>query len=207
MAIGAAIAKPQAHEREAAKALLWIVYQEGLQREAAIEVLSEIAQSYDQDVELLSAVGDCLEGVRDISDLNASPPDSTVFYTVVERLAALAKSCEGLPEQKRIFGARGAAASLLGRQCDAIAENSYRKLTEIDPGDSEHHYNLGLFYKTRGRFAEGVTSNQMAARLAVVRIAGATPASITPVTREWKSTSSSAASPPRATSRLLNFCT
>jgi hypothetical protein len=45
---------------------------------------------------------------------------------------------------------------MMARQRDAIAEDSLRKLTEIDPRKSAHHYNLGLSYKTRGRFAEGV---------------------------------------------------
>src|SRR5262249_33430114 len=63
---------------------------------------------------------------------------------------------------------RGLATSarMLARQHDAIAESSHRKLTEIDPRKSEYHYNLGLFYKTRGRFEEGVAANQAAASLA-----------------------------------------
>lgn len=53
----------------------------------------------------------------------------------------------------------------MARQRDTIAEHSLRKLTEINPRKSAHHYNLGLFYKTRGRFAEGATANQAAASL------------------------------------------
>jgi hypothetical protein len=54
---------------------------------------------------------------------------------------------------------------MLARQYDAVAESSHRKLTEIEPQNSAHHYNLGLFFKTRGRFGEGVVSNQTAASL------------------------------------------
>lgn len=156
----------QARQPEAAMALLWIIYKQGVQREAALDLLSEIAQSYDQDIEILSAVGDCLEGARDVNDLNAAAPDSPLFYTVLERLAGLAKACDGRPEQEDILNALASLARIMGRQRDAIAENCYRKLTEIDPRNSAYHYNLGLFYKTRGRFAEGVAANQIAASLA-----------------------------------------
>ena len=57
------------------------------------------------------------------------------------------------------------AARMMARQHDAIAEDSLQRLIEIDPQKSAHHYNLGLFYKTRGRFAEGVAANRAAASL------------------------------------------
>lgn len=155
----------QALQREAAKALVWIVYKGGLDREAAIDVLSGVAQSHDQDVELLSAVGECLERVRDFDDLNAPPPGDPVFRTVVDKLEALAKAYDGRPEQEQILCGLATSAGMLAHQRDALAESSNRKLTQIDPLKSTHHYNLGLFYKTRGRFAEGVTANQIAAGL------------------------------------------
>lgn len=156
----------QLRQPEAALALLGIVYQQALQREAAIDVLSEVAQSHDQDVGILSALGQCLEGVRDIDDLNAPPPGHSVFHTVVEKLEALAKIYEGQPEQEPILRGLATSARMLARQQDAIAESSHRKLTEINPRNAAYHYNLGLFDKTRGRFADGVKSNQIAASLA-----------------------------------------
>ena len=51
-------------------------------------------------------------------------------------------------------------------QRDEIAENSYRKLIELNPRESAYYYNLGLFFKTRGRFEEGMKSNQTAVSLA-----------------------------------------
>jgi Tfp pilus assembly protein PilF len=48
------------------------------------------------------------------------------------------------------------------RQYDELAENSYRRLTELRPQNSAYHYNLGLFFKTRGKFEEGMNSNQTA---------------------------------------------
>ena len=157
--------KAQRRQPEAAMALLGIVYERCLERDAAVDVLSEVAQSHDQDFQVLSAVGGCLEAAIDINDLNAPPPNDSVFETVVEKLAGLAKVYEGQPEQEPVLMGLATAARMLARQHDAIAESSHRRLTEINPENSAHHYNLGLFYKTRGRFAEGVTSNQIAAGL------------------------------------------
>jgi Flp pilus assembly protein TadD len=157
--------KAQCRQPEAAMALLQVVYERCLQREAAIDVLSEVAQSHDQDFRILSALGSCLEAVRDINDLNAPPPENSLFRLVVERLSGLAKLYEGRAEQEPILDGLASAARMLSRQHDAVTESSYRKLTEIDPRNSAYHYNLGLFYKTRGKFADGVTSNQIAASL------------------------------------------
>jgi hypothetical protein len=156
----------QHHQPDAVTALLWLVQKRSLPWEAAADVLAEIAESHDKDVEILSRLGLCLEAARDVDDLNAPPPDHPVFRSMVERLGALAKIHEGQPQQEEILRGLATSARMLARQQDAIAESSYRKLTEIDPRSSAHHYNLGLFYKTRGRFAEGVMANQIAASLA-----------------------------------------
>ncbi len=158
--------RSQRHQPDAAMALLWLVGKRTLPWGTAADVLSEIADSHGKDVEIVSRIGECLEAARDIDDLNAPPPSHLVFHTMLEKLEVLAKIHEGQPEQEEILRGLATSARMLARQRDAIAENSYRKLTEIDPRNSRYHYDLGLFYKSRGRFAEGMASNQMAARLA-----------------------------------------
>ncbi len=157
--------KAQRHQPNAAMALLWLVDERNLPREEAAGVLSEVADAHEEDVNILSALGQCLEAVRDIDDLNAPPPGHSIFQRMVEKLDCLAKAHEGKPEQERILRGLATSARMMARQKDAIAESSLRKLTEINPRKSSHHYNLGLFYKTRGRFAEGVAANRAAASL------------------------------------------
>jgi tetratricopeptide (TPR) repeat protein len=157
--------KAQLRQPEAAMALLGIVYERCLERGNAIDVLSEVAHSHDQDFQILSVLGRCLEAASDIDDLNARPPGDSVFHTIVEKLDGLAKVHEGQAQQEPILEGLATAARMLARQHDAIAESSHRKLTEINPKNSAYHYNLGLYYKTRGKFAEGVTSNQIATSL------------------------------------------
>ncbi|MBV9461910.1 MAG: prenyltransferase, partial [Bradyrhizobium sp.] len=78
--------KAQPRQREAAMALLLIIAERGLEPDASVEILSEIEPSLDQDVELLSTLGGCLECARDIDDLNAPPPADLVFRNAVEKL-------------------------------------------------------------------------------------------------------------------------
>jgi hypothetical protein len=156
----------QHHQREAAMSLLEIVDRQCLPRESAVAALSEIARSHHQDIAILAALGQCLEAARDVDDLNSPPPADAVFHTVVERLAVLAKEHKGRPEEEAILRGLATSGRMLARQHDDIAENSLRRLIEINPRKSAYHYNLGLFLKTRGRFDEGMRSNQTAASLA-----------------------------------------
>jgi hypothetical protein len=57
------------------------------------------------------------------------------------------------------------ASRLLGRGWDAVAERGYRRLLALRPDRWQDQYNLGLFFKVRGRFAEGVSANERAAAL------------------------------------------
>jgi len=157
--------KAQRHQPEAARALVWIVDQRSLARDEAADLLSGIADAHDDDIDILSALGQCLEAARDIDDLNAPPPEHPIFQTMVEKLGLLARLHEGKPEQEQILRGLATAARMMARQNDAIAEDSLRKVIELNPQKSSPHYNLGLFYKTRGRFAEGVAANRAAASL------------------------------------------
>jgi len=157
--------KVQHHQPEAAKSLLRVINQTCLRVPGAADALSEIAQSHHQDANIVAALGECLEAVRDVDDLNAPPSVNPLFNRVVEALAAFAKEHDGLPGEEPILRGLATAARMLARQCDDIAEASYRKLVEINPRNSAYHYNLGLFFKTRGRFEEGMKSNQIAASL------------------------------------------
>ncbi|MGY3440925.1 tetratricopeptide (TPR) repeat protein [Bradyrhizobium sp. USDA 4473] len=157
--------KAQRHQPEAARALIWIVDERGLAREQAADLLSEIADAHDDNIGLLSTLGQCLEAARDIDDLNAPPPEHPIFQTMIEKLGRLAQLHVARPEQEQILRGLATAARMTARQNDAITEDSLRKLVELDPQKSANHYNLGLFYKTRGRFAEGAAANRTAASL------------------------------------------
>jgi hypothetical protein len=81
-----------------------------------------------------------------------TPPGLQSFIRLSKSLTSSPRAYEGLPRT----GADAPRAGHIGARCwrcqqDAIAEDSHRKLIEIDPRNGAYHYNLGLFYKTRGQ--------------------------------------------------------
>lgn len=158
--------KAQAHQREAAWSLLRISDQQLFHPEDVADVMAEIAKVHGDDPGLMSLMGQCLEAIRDIDDLNAPAPNHEIFQDVVNRLSALAEDHAGKDEEEHLLRGLAHAARMMARQHDEIAEAGYRKLVELEPERASHHYNLGLFYKTRGRFQEGMEANQRAMDLA-----------------------------------------
>lgn len=157
--------KAQPRQEEAVKALIRILRRECLKLDVAANVAARIAGAHLDNVDRLSWVGDTLESVFDIDNLNRPPPENTVFRTLVDRLDGFARRYEGDPKEEMILNALSTAARLQARQKDEIAERAYRRLIEIDPDSSGYHYGLGLLFKTRGRFEEGMKANQAAAAL------------------------------------------
>lgn len=152
-------------QREVAESLLRIVSSRCLSIEAGLDLFWEIAEAHSRDTDILIGLGDSAEAVRDLDDLNAAPSEHPLFRTLVDRLSAIAE--DGVPPDKEetLLRAIATSARMMARQGDETAERYYRRLVEIDPKKSAYHYNLGLFYKTRGRFEEGMASNRTAASL------------------------------------------
>ena len=157
--------KAQRRQDEAVKALIRILRRDCLELDVAADVAAAVIKAHPDDVDQLSWIGDSLEYVFDINDLNRPPPEDTVFRTLVERLDRFARQYLGDPKEEMILHALSTAARLQARQADEFAERAYRRLIEIDPDSSGNHYGLGLLFKTRGRFEEGMKANQAAAAL------------------------------------------
>lgn len=156
--------RAQAHQERAARTLVQIVNKEYLAIDRALEVLSGIYEGHADNDKIVASIGAALQSARDIDQLNAEPPDHPLFLQVVDRLTSIARKTGGANETEEfILDGLATAARMVARQRDDVAEESYRRLVEIDPDYAPYHYNLGLFYKTRGRFREGMLANQQAA--------------------------------------------
>lgn len=156
----------QQHQEPAALGLLQVIDDRCLPQEEALEILAEIAEAYAQDANLMGLVGECMEAVHDLDDLNRPAPEAEFHYNFVDNLSKLAAQHRGHPEEKDILFGLATACRMLGRQRDDVAEATYRRLVDLKPEKSEFHYNLGLFLKTRGRFQEGAAANLRAMELA-----------------------------------------
>ncbi len=152
-------------QQEAAIALLRLLQEGHLPEEDRWSILCEVAQANRGDVEVAQMLGDSFQAASDIDDLNSPPPDDADHMDIIASLSDLTNEYAGNAEEEPLLESLATAARMMGRQCDKTAENAYRRLIEIDPERSSNHYNLGLFYKTRGRFEEGLVANQTAASL------------------------------------------
>ena len=160
-----ALVRMQSDQRQAAMSLLRIVRDSHLPVEKSLEVLTEIEACHGSDIELISVLGDCLERARDVDFLNAPPPDEPLFEAVVNTLSRAASDSKHAGNESLILEGLATAARMRARQSDDIAEAAYKRLAELEPNSARRHYNYGLFLKTRGRFAKGMSANQLAVAL------------------------------------------
>ena len=156
------LVEAQRNQRAAATSLVRVVRDQVLDVDRGLEVLANVFQAYEEDVEMLTKIGCAMQGARDIDDLNSAPPDHPLFRDIVARLSEHAFTLRGSEQEEPVQNGLSTAARMLARQHDEVAEQSYRRLVELDPEYGAYHYDLGLFFKTRGRFREGMLANQRA---------------------------------------------
>lgn len=154
----------QEHE-DVALALVSIVESDILPIEKGLAVLDDVYRAHRRNVRVLGLLGEALHRVRDIDLLNDSPPEHPLFLQIVSALEELAAKTKGTEAEVQVLEGLSTGARMMARQKDEIAEASSRRLVELNPKAHNRHYNLGLFYKTRGRFREGMIANQAAEKL------------------------------------------
>jgi tetratricopeptide (TPR) repeat protein len=162
--------RAQRHQEEAALCLVSIVEGGHLPIQRALEVLRQIYDAHPRSESVLGLLGEALEQARDIDMLNDPSPERPLFADVANTLAELAAKAADTKAEMQLVRGLMAAARMMARQRDAVVESACRRLIEIDPNNSNHHYNFGLFLKTRGRFRDGVLANRTAIDLAGERI-------------------------------------
>ncbi len=155
----------QRNQTDAALCLVYIVDKGDLPREYALELLELVYEAHSRDAAVMAPLGGALERARDIDMLNDGPPEHPLFVNALQTLIELVEKAKGTNDELHLLKGLSVAARMMARQHDEIAEDSLRRVVELDPNNSSSHYNLGLFYKTRGRFVDGMTANQIAARL------------------------------------------
>jgi hypothetical protein len=150
------------HQPAAARAAALLLRERAFDQERGIEVASALFEAHRDDVAIASAIGEAFEALHEVDFLNAAPPDHPLFTAVATRLRDLAAATSDRDQQTCASRGLATASRILGRSWDAVAEPAYRRVVEANPDAWESHYDLGLFYKTRGRFADGQAANQRA---------------------------------------------
>jgi tetratricopeptide (TPR) repeat protein len=158
--------KAQASNDIAADTLIDIISNGHLTIEQSLDLFSDIYEAHKDNDDIVIQIGNAMEAGRDLDYLNDPPPEHPVFEKIVTRLSEMAKTTNDQDKEALIVEGLSSTARLMSRQYDDIAEKSYTRLVELLPTTPWAHYNRGLFFKTRGHFAEGVAANQKAIELA-----------------------------------------
>jgi hypothetical protein len=157
--------RAQRRDRNAALALVRLVGSGQLSIDQGLEIFDAVFRAHGTDPEVVAGIGNATDQVRDIDDLNAPPPETVLFAELAGALESFARAAAGTPSELPLLSALATTTRMMQRQRDEVAGWSYRRLVELAPDMGHHHYNLGLFCKTRGLFREGLLANQVAARL------------------------------------------
>lgn len=160
----------QAGQVNVVDALIDVIIGGHLTIEHAINILSDIYEAHEENDDIVVLIGSAMEAARDIDLLNSAPPEHDLFYKLIKRLSDISLATKGTAEEVAVIDALSSTARLMARQHDDLAERSYNRLVELLPDTSWAHYNQGLFFKTRGRFIEGVKANQKAIALSDTEI-------------------------------------
>lgn len=122
---------------------------------------AELWRLHRGDLELTIALGDAVQRVVDLDDLNRPRPDAPWLVELTDDLFA-AVSAAGERAEPRLLSALASAAGELGRAGDEWAWRAHQLLARACPDERHAHYHRGLFCKTRGRWREGQAANQRA---------------------------------------------
>lgn len=158
--------RSQPRDRIAALALLDIVGRDRMSIDETLKVFDAIFRPHRDDAQVVARLGKSTDLARDIDELNAPPPVAPLFAELADAIERLAQTAAGTPKEIPLLTGLATTTRMMARQRDEVAERTYRRLVKLVPDDSHHHYNLGLFCKTRGLFREGMQANQAAVRLA-----------------------------------------
>jgi tetratricopeptide (TPR) repeat protein len=156
----------QARDREVASALIRILGEGVLPHDETARLYGEIFFAHETDGGLIVYLGGLMEAARDIDDLNAPPPDDPLFARMIRRLSEIQLAASDPEKESLAAEALARTARLMARQKDDVAERAIARVVALNPDAAWARYSQGLFFKTRGRFAEGVAANRQAIALA-----------------------------------------
>jgi len=158
--------KAQNSNDVAADALIDVISKAHLTIEQSIDLLSDIYDAHKDNDDIVILLGGAMEAGRDLDYLNDGPPEHPLFSEIIKRLSEMAMTTQDREKEALIIEGLSCTVRLMGRQYDSLAGKSYARLVELLPDTPWAHYNQGLFFKTRGRFVEGVEANLKALEIA-----------------------------------------
>lgn len=146
----------------AALAMARLLARGAFDRQRGLELAAALFDAHQGDIAIVGRVADAFESLHDIRFLNDGPPSQPFLRDIVRQLQGLLERPDRDEQRAMALEGLACAARILGRSWDTVAERAWQNRIALDPERWESHYGIGLFYKTRGRFAEGQAANQRA---------------------------------------------
>jgi hypothetical protein len=156
------LVEASARQALAAEALAYLVQQGAFGRERALALAARLLDHHANVAGVVVGLGLASEQLVDVGYLNDAPSDAPVLLRLAGSLRTLSRTATDPEQLQMLVHALARTARLLGRAWDDVAEAAFLRCIELSPGNWECQYDLGLFYKTRGRFREGQAANQRA---------------------------------------------
>jgi len=138
---------------------------EALDLDRRMDLAEQLLATWPDDAGLMGLLGEVSQSLHDIRYLNDPPPDVPFFEQLAQRLRALAADPGDEESEIAVLHGLITASRVCGRSWDDACEAAHHRLIELCPDEWANHYNLGLFFKNRGRWAEGVAANERAVEL------------------------------------------
>lgn len=151
-----------AEQQLAATAVAFLLQQGAIGRQRGLELTELLLEHHSRAPDVVVGLGLASERFVDLDYLNAALGGEPVLVRLGEALRELVRTSTDPEVHPMLVHALGRTARVLGRAWDDVAEAAYLRAIELAPGDWQCEYDLGLFYKTRGRFREGQAANQRA---------------------------------------------
>ena len=157
-------------QAEAASSLVALVERQSLPPADALDCVKRVRDAHPDNRQLLAAIGEAAESLVDLNFLNTAAPEDAFLYALVDDLSKAAEEAFDTADEAGLLAGVATTARMLGRQRDDVARAAYERIVKLNPRGAANHYNLGLFFKTRGLFEEGVRANQSARALTTATV-------------------------------------
>lgn len=138
-----------------ARALAQGTRERSLAGDRRLGLAKRLLDAFGADLPVLFQLGFATESLVDRTYVNAAPPRDPYFHDVVRALAIALDGPTSDDSQHAMAASLAVAAMVAGRRYDPLAEHAHRLLMRLQkPLGWQTLHDLGLFLKTRGRYAE-----------------------------------------------------
>lgn len=142
---------------------VWLALSDALESDQErISDARGIAAAFRDVPQLIWSAANVLVGIAEERPLDLPAAGEGTELEAAELIRETLRSGVEIDDQTRsqLYVTLGAALRMIGYDRDVETEDAFRRAIEINDHDSWAWFNAGIFYKWRGRWAEGLAANR-----------------------------------------------